>query len=373
MKILIRRKNSKKWESVDSVGYSYESELQSLLEESPNLIPTEELLGEKSSSFVIGVSEFGLPGSGSTDIVAFNPAGQIAVIECKLANNPEIKRKVVGQIFEYAAYLWKMSYIEIDEKVLKSKGKHLVDLMREYVDDPDWNEEDFRRNVNDSLQKGSFHLVISVDQINEELRRTIEFLSNCGNSEFTFTALELCYFGKSESLDHEILIPHLFGAEIEQKPPTGLSKGPITMDEFIKKFRENAPDSADAAEKLLHEIGKDPQLRIILHRASLSVEFPHPRDNRKRFIFFYVTIDGYVYVDFLRDQLKSAGLPIDIGINFVKESAQLFENIEVYADNTQIWTDSVSVKEFREKYIEFMTLVRKTIDLIKQEFKKPKS
>lgn len=57
----------------------------------------------------LAIGELGLPGSGVTDILAFSPQGDIALIECKLAANQESKRKVIGQILEYAAYLWKCS------------------------------------------------------------------------------------------------------------------------------------------------------------------------------------------------------------------------------------------------------------------------
>jgi hypothetical protein len=36
---------------------------------------------------------------------AFSPQGDIAIIECKLAANPEITRRVIGQILEHAAYM----------------------------------------------------------------------------------------------------------------------------------------------------------------------------------------------------------------------------------------------------------------------------
>jgi hypothetical protein len=103
MKILIRD-NFKNWNIAESIRAKAESELQKLLIESPSLVMINEIR-DGVSPLIFAVREFGLPGSGATDVLAFSLTGDIAIIECKLATNPEIKRKVIGQILEYAAYL----------------------------------------------------------------------------------------------------------------------------------------------------------------------------------------------------------------------------------------------------------------------------
>ena len=109
LRILVRSENSKQWKFAESVRAKAEAELQKMLVESPSLISISEIR-EGVSPLTAAISEFGLPGSGATDILAFSSEGDIAIIECKLATNPEIKRKVIGQILEYAAYLWQMPY-----------------------------------------------------------------------------------------------------------------------------------------------------------------------------------------------------------------------------------------------------------------------
>jgi hypothetical protein len=129
MRILVRDSKSKRWNIADTVKAKAESELQKLLIESPSLVTIDESR-DSASQLVLALGEFGLPGSGSTDILAFSSQGDVAIIECKLAANQEIKRKVIGQILEYAAYLWQMSYEQIDEKVKEKKGKPLELLNR---------------------------------------------------------------------------------------------------------------------------------------------------------------------------------------------------------------------------------------------------
>jgi hypothetical protein len=262
MRILIRDADSKKWKFVETMKAKAESELQKLLVESPSLVTIDEIR-EGVSSLVYAVSEFGLPGSGSTDVLAFTSQGDIAVIECKLAANPEIKRKVIGQILEYAAYLWKMSYEQVDSRIQQLKGKSLAELIAESIAG-EWDEELFRDGVKQTLENGSFILVIVVDEINEELRRIVRYLNECSKSAFSLHALEMNRFQADRT---EVLVPYLYGAST--KPPTSQQRGQWSEDEFFKVLKEkNQPDivrtvtdlykwSIDTADRIWFGTGKE--------------------------------------------------------------------------------------------------------------------
>ena len=245
-----------------SIKPKAEMELQKLLIEAPSLIPVDEIR-EDISPFVIAVDEFGLPGSGNTDVLAFNPKGDIAIIECKLAANPESKRKVVGQILEYGAYLWEMNYETLNERVKKRKGKSLSQLIEEAINrEPinaqprnegtaeesatmEWDEEEFRSKVEEQLKSGSFLLIIVVDEINEELKRIVRYLNECGNPAFSFHALEMNRF---QSGNVEILVPYLNG--VSTKPPTTSRRKPWSEREFFDVLTENVPDIVDMVRNL---------------------------------------------------------------------------------------------------------------------------
>ncbi|MBN1484319.1 MAG: hypothetical protein JXA37_06310 [Chloroflexia bacterium] len=229
MRILIRRNDQEEWRVVGSAGYGQEAELQALLAQSPELIPVGDIR-EGAAPLVAAVREFGLPGSGYTDALAFSAAGDIAVIECKLVANQQIKREVIGQILEYAAYLWGMSYEDLDERVQQRCDQHLAKLVEIAIEDPDWEEESFRESVEATLADGSFMLIIAVDEVNEELRRTIRFLNGCGRPAFSFHALEMRRFQQGET---EILVPNLYGAVVERKQKPK-SRGQWTEAEFFE-------------------------------------------------------------------------------------------------------------------------------------------
>jgi len=242
MKILVRNKNSNKWKIAESFRPKDEKELQVLLTETPSLIRIDDIR-DGISPLIFAVREFGLPGSGATDILTFSADGDIAIIECKLATNPEIKRKVIGQILEYAAFLWKMSYEEVDERIQKRKGKSLTDLVGTVIAE-EWDEERFRDGVKQTLDSGSFILIIVVDQINEELRRIIRYLNECSESAFSLHALEMQRFQTDKI---ELLVPHISG--VSPKPPPG-GKKKWSEEEFFEKLEKEEPNSFEIVKNI---------------------------------------------------------------------------------------------------------------------------
>ncbi len=218
MKILIRSQKDNEWRLVESAAYGNETALQNLLAESPGLISIDEVRPD-ASPLVFAVREFSLP-IGSIDLLAFTAGGDMAVIECKLAANPEVKRKVIGQVLEYGAGLWEMSYAELDEAIRMRLGDNLAELVKKTANDPAWDEERFRGNVAAGLANGNFMLIIVVDEINDELARIVRFINVCGSPSFEFAALEMRRF---QAENAEMLVPRVFGpAQTPKKPGAGV-------------------------------------------------------------------------------------------------------------------------------------------------------
>lgn len=292
MRILIRDPKSKKWTVADTIKAKAESELQKLLIESPSLITIDEIR-DGASKLVTAIGEFGLPGSGSTDILAFSAQGDIALIECKLASNQEIKRKVIGQILEYASYLWQMSYEQVDEKINEMKGKSLAELVAESIAG-DWDEELFRNNVRQNLGNGSFILIIVVDEINDELNQTIKYINECSKSSFSLHALEMNRF-QADTI--EILVPHVHGNAT--KLLTATQRRSWNEETLLKDIAErNPPDIANTA-KELYRWTKENADRIWFGQGKETGSFTlHFLKGGRTIAPFTVYTDGRLALDF---------------------------------------------------------------------------
>src|SRR5687767_14790951 len=133
MKILLRHGKDEEWHMVESAKYQNENELQKLLADSPSLISINDVR-PGSGLLITAVREFPLE-IGYVDLLAFSAQGDMAIIECKLADNLEIKRKVIGQTLEYGAHIWGMTYSDFDEKIRRRTGKNLATLVKEKAND----------------------------------------------------------------------------------------------------------------------------------------------------------------------------------------------------------------------------------------------
>jgi hypothetical protein len=288
MRILIRSKQNKEWKLAESVKVKAESELQKMLLESPSLINISEIR-EGISPLVYALREFGLPGSGYSDIIGFTLEGDIVLIECKLATNQEIKRKVIGQILEYAAYLWRMDYEEFDYRIKRLKGKSLADLVGKRAS-ADWDEENFRNGIINSLAKGSFILIIVVDETNDELRRTIRYLNECSESAFSLHALEMNQFHAGET---ELLVPRLYGSST--KPPAGETRKQWTEKEFFATFEKRNPKTVDIV-KDIYDWTRGEADRVPFGRGKEkgSVSFYYIRDGEIISVFSILTTGRFV-------------------------------------------------------------------------------
>lgn len=236
MTIVMRRKGEK-WQDVQEVIFADEAQLQKLLYDSPELIPT-----KVEHSVAVFTREAGLPGSGFTDLIGVDAQGNVLIVETKLARNSEIRRKVIGQVLEYAAYLWGMSFESFDAYFSKAESKSVLDLLVEK--DPTLDREQLRQNIADNLASGIFQLIIAVDAINPELEKIISYIARRG-SGLQFEALELELYANGEL---EILVPKRYG-ELNQPKEPQPGKAALTFDEIL----QNCPN--DHSRELLGLLG----------------------------------------------------------------------------------------------------------------------
>jgi hypothetical protein len=337
MKILARTKPDKVWKLVESAAYDGEKELQKLLAESPSLISIQDVR-EGAGQLVVAVREFPLPFIGFIDLLAFSAEGDMTLIECKLASNPQIKREVIGQALEYGGQLWQMTYEDLDEKIRIRSGKSLAELMREALGATEWDEEAFRVNVETALEQGSFILMIVVDQVTDELSRIIRFVNNCGQPAFSFAALELRRFQSDQT---EMLVPRVLGIkEASRENRRNQHSGLTTRDEFLKKcepeIRNFFAGLLDIAEQRGHTIYwgiKGFSIRVYLPESDsfASIAYGYPADLFQVYFANLPTSDEQILS--LRKEILTYGifqeapktLSVKLDSNNIKQAKEAYE------------------------------------------------
>ena len=240
MPILIRDRDNPQpgWEHMDTATFVDEAELQQLLNESSaDLLPLDETLGDERVVYAREVRV----GSGPIDLVGIGSSGSVTIMECKLARNDEIKRKVIGQVLDYAAALWKTDLPTLESEFTRSARANPFVTLREGFGDADsrWDEGACREEVQRRLREGDFRLLIAVDEIDTGLERIVQYVNqrSAGGRGLTLVALS---FARYRHRATEIIVPETYGAELADaaKGQTDLTEVQLLHQEYWTQFLE---------------------------------------------------------------------------------------------------------------------------------------
>ena len=133
--------------------------------------------------------------AGPLDALMITTNGRLVIIEAKLWRNPEARRKVIGQILDYAKELQRWQYDDLQREVARAtgrKGNVLYEIARSGGCDMD--ESNFVDTVSRSLKRGQFLLVVVGDGIKEGAASIASFLQQTGTSEYTLGMVEMAIY-----------------------------------------------------------------------------------------------------------------------------------------------------------------------------------
>lgn len=197
MTILIRSEGGG-WSEPTFTGYKSEASLQQIIAEHPSLIPG-------VSNRAVACREFS-SGVGPADVVILDESGDLTLIECKLTTNPQIRREIVGQVLDYASRLWGMPVDEF-EAAWRRASKSDTSPLAAFDDEG----TDTRESLAENLESGRMRLVLAVDQVNDDLKRIVEYLNSITLAEVSVFVME---FVRAERDGVEVLMPTAYGAEL---------------------------------------------------------------------------------------------------------------------------------------------------------------
>jgi hypothetical protein len=182
-----------------------EAQLQTKLQEHPELLPIEEF-GLDGPLMVVGC-ETTLP-SGSADLVGMAPGGDVVIVEFKTGPQNSDFRHSLAQLFDYGAALWEMEPDEFESAVVRryldsdrcppdapTKGALSVAeaARRTWSGRSDEDVELFTQRWQRCLKTGAFHYVVAAQRFTATMERTIQHLNDQARSARIY-AVEIVRF-----------------------------------------------------------------------------------------------------------------------------------------------------------------------------------
>ena len=228
------RYGGESWREPEKSGYTDEAHLQGILQEHPWLIP-----GVKKNAHVCIEFQSGV---GPSDVVAIDLENGLTLVECKLASNREVRREIIGQVLDYASRFWRMSIEDFDAQWISRTGRSL------FAGEGDSIELSAR--LEKSLSSGEFRIVLAVDEINDDLRRIVEFLNHVTVPSVAVIAV---VYSRSQDGNIEILSRQIYGEELAEAKSqrSREARERWTEDQFLSWIDENESGISDKARTIL--------------------------------------------------------------------------------------------------------------------------
>lgn len=140
---------------------------------------------------------FGAGRTGALDNVFVTDTGGLILVETKLWRNPEARRTVVAQAMEYAATVFRMTYDDFEDAVLRARRAAHEEALSLYElagKDGELDEAAFVDSVSRNLARGRAIVAVIGDGIREDIQPLAELLQAHAGSRFTFALVELAVY-----------------------------------------------------------------------------------------------------------------------------------------------------------------------------------
>jgi len=264
-------------------AYDSEELLQHLLADYPDLLAGEQMDERTPRRWLLVSREYGIPDeeAGSSrwalDHLFLDQEGVPTLVEVKRSSDTRIRRKVVGQMLDYAANAVRYWPVEDIRLLLENSSEdtqqQITDLLRVEYDDEE-ALTGFWQDVKTNLKAGRIRLVFVADQIPAELRRIVEFLNEQMDPAEVLAVEIRQYVGERI----KTLVPKVIGqtAEAQQRKSAGTRSNVVKTEsqqllsdywtELKKKYGNLSRDHTKSWNK------------VNLNRAGWFLEINRPTD-----------------------------------------------------------------------------------------------
>ena len=237
------------WHLLAPKGFPDEAALHKLVEEAPDILP----LSGSPRLIVLG-REVAL-GNGYADLIAIEPSGRPAVIEIKLAKNPEAQRAVVAQVLAYVAYLRGLDVDTFEHSVLashlQSRGyDSIAGALSANDQEGSLDNSAAMTTLRESLAAGSFRLVLVLDQTPDELVRLVGYLEAVTQG----LVMDLITVSSYEINGSQVLVPQRVEPERDVTPRMTVKAVTPHSEGYLADGADDFAASIDAAKPEHQEV-----------------------------------------------------------------------------------------------------------------------
>lgn len=283
-------------ESMDETLFDQEDVLQELIANHPELLAGEQMDPDKPRRWILIRREKGIadrPGGGdrwSVDHLLIDQDAVPTLVEAKRSSNPEIRRRIVGQMLDYAAHAagtWSVDEIRATFESFEPDPEGALAKLLEGTSNVE--ADAFWQDVERNLADRRLRLLFVADGIPDELARIVEFL-NEQMPNIEVLAVEIKQF-RGES--NQALFPRVIGRLTTQHGRSGgRLRRNLTRDTFLGRFIEN--DVRQVAKRLLQLADNEPDASLEWGSSGVSVRMRCEQWNQPITVAWFYPVTGMV-------------------------------------------------------------------------------
>ena len=230
--------------------------MQKLIAEHPEVLAGERMTPDEPRRWLLISREMGIPdspesgGRWAVDHLLLDQDARPTLVEVKRGDNPEIRRRVVGQMLDYAAHATRYwSAAGIRETFEANAGNEATAQLTELLGDDSEPDEDayeaFWERVDKNLGDENIRLLFVADDIPDDLANVVGFLNRHMAPRVEVLAVELKQF-RGEGI--RTLVPRVVAGLGRARSRAG-ARTLHTRESLLAEFPEGA--TRDAARELL--------------------------------------------------------------------------------------------------------------------------
>lgn len=225
--------------------YASEQVLQQHLADHPNLLAGDQIDEETPRKWLFIDREYGISDRDeggdrwSLDHLFVDQDGKPTLVETKRSSDSRLRRKVVGQMLDYAANgtsHWSVDDIRVSfRERCNELGVDPDERLQEFVDG-DTSEDEFWDTVEENLEEQNVRLLFVADEIPSELKAIVEFLYENMRGEVEVLAVEVRKYSDQED-KIQTLVPRVHGkSELSRQKRSSTSGRRWTYDKVTEEI-----------------------------------------------------------------------------------------------------------------------------------------